>query len=469
MSPLRVGSGMTMFGINIPIENIRKKTYIDEYVDTVLKRNDERKIFSDFLKSITSGGDTVLNELTRFSLGEARKMMELGAKIDQTEIINFALSRLKAVKSNNMSEYDLIIYKVVEELEPRFKKLHLSLANGKFDGKLPLGYPDVSKKASSILIGKIKDKHVDLVEPYLVEKILLEQIRLYSREMFYCINKGSGDAACNYLGIRHEMFKLRSADELNTNIIRDAIIKSLSTGEELAVLSPKCLRFSYPYGNRLKIINHTGSETIKKKDGTNYLFRDENMYLSKLVQLKHVFEKFGIKTNFMVLIMDRDVSDYFPSDGGGIIPVQDLSTCKNDITEYTSAVSKQLGQYGVMVKTFTDFLGPDLLKEFLKRKAERLAKAKRGGLMRESFIENRVEYYFESKNRIFKNAPSKDFSRERVYAELASQQSLDIFNDIHTNYMVISDDLFNMSSVLGNGKIPAYFADLGKDIGFNVE
>lgn len=167
--------------------------------------------------------------------------------------------------------------------------------------------------------------------------------------------------------------------------------------------------------------------------------------------------------------MDRDVLDYFLLDGGGIIPAQDLSICTNDIIEYTSVVSKQLGQYGVKVTTFTNFLGPDFLKEFLKRKSDRLAKAKRGSLMRENFIENRVEYYFESKNRIFENAPSKDFSRERVYSELASQQSLDVFNEMYTNYIVVSDDLFNMSSVLGDGKIPAYFADLGKDIGFNVE
>lgn len=460
---------MTMFGVNIPIEIIRRAPRLDTLVDSVLKRSDERKIFSDFLKSTTSDGNTVLSELTRFSLEEAKEMTKLGVKIDQTEIINFALSRLKTARNNNMSEYDLIIHKVVEELEPCFKKLHTSLANGKFDGKLPLGYPDVSKKATSILIGKIKDKHVDLVEPYLVEKILLEKIRLYSREMFYCINKGSGNVACNYLGIRHEMFKLRSADELNTNIIRDAIIKSLSTGEGLTILSPKCLRFSYPYGNRLKIINHTESEAINKKDGSKYLFRDENVYLSRLIQLKSMFEMFGIKTNFILLVMDRDVSDYFPLDGGGIIPAQDLSVCTNDITEYTSAVSKQLGQYGVKVTTFTNFLGPDFLKEFLKRKSDRLAKAKRGSLMRENFIENRVEYYFESKNKIFENAPSKDFSRERVYAELASQQSLDVFNEMYTNYIVVSDDLFNMSSVLGDGKIPAYFADLGKDVGFNVE
>lgn len=461
---------MTMFGIDIAFETNRAENgSVDKIVNSVLKRDSERKVFNDFLKSSTSDGEIVIQELARSAKAEAEEKLETGFGVGKDELVNFATLKLKQNSLHGISEYDSIVRKIVEELEPSFKKLHVSLKSGKFDGRLPLGYPDTCKKAAGILEGKIKDDIGRLELPYLTEKILTEKIRLYSREMFFCINNGSPEIARNYLCLRHEMYKLRSAEELNSNDIKNAIIRSLITDKELVILSPKCMRFTYPEGNRLKILNHIDEEIIIKKDGSKYLLTQENKYLLELIKIKNIFESYGIRTNFKVLVMDRDLLDYFPEDGGGIVPSDDIEKSYQYINEYINKLSEYLISHGIETTSFTNFLSPELLKKFLSLKNERLSRAKRGELMAEKFIEERVEYYFESKKNIFKNAPDRQFSRDRVYSELVSQQSLDIFNYIYDNYIVVSDNLFNMSKVLGNGKIPVYFADLGKVVGFNVE
>lgn len=60
--------------------------------------------------------------------------------------------------------------------------MHNNIDAGKFDGKVPLGYPDACKNAQSILNAKIKDSIPQMRAEYLKDKFIKKKCRNYQEK-----------------------------------------------------------------------------------------------------------------------------------------------------------------------------------------------------------------------------------------------------------------------------------------------
>jgi len=57
------------------------------------------------------------------------------------------------------------------------------------------------------------------------------------------------------MGILYDLEKIKTADFTNPNKIKENILHSIQTSEPLEFIHIKCLRFSYPGGNSLRLLD----------------------------------------------------------------------------------------------------------------------------------------------------------------------------------------------------------------------
>lgn len=288
------------------------------------------------------------------------------------------------------------------------------------------------------------------------------ELRILAREMFYAVNNGTvRSQILQFLRVRHELLMHESVEEIKGDRVRKILLDSISNGTRITVYHPKCMRFCYPNGDSLQIVDHTGDYRITTKDGNEYLLPGEEGYLYQLMEMKKVLEANGVNIDFVVLVMDQDLYNCFPRDGGGIVSEQNLAQAEVDSKTYYLKLKEILKAKGISVFTQTEYMeSMGLLDEYLKKKNQRMGLLRKGGLIKESFVEERVNYFYESKKRIFKNYPDREFARSRVILEIASMLSLDILSDTGENSILLAENIYSMKGLIANGSMPTIFIDL---------
>lgn len=87
---------MTIFGTIISTEQIKINSLsTGEYADVTLKRNDERKLFNDFLGSFDSSGTKISDILDQQSNEYVINMIDNGTATEDVSVFDFAVSALK--------------------------------------------------------------------------------------------------------------------------------------------------------------------------------------------------------------------------------------------------------------------------------------------------------------------------------------------------------------------------------------
>ncbi len=449
---------MTLFGINLNL-NTRiidnQKDLSSVLTEKILKRKDEREKFQIFLNSKLDDGITVFESICN----KAKETSEQNNDEVPNEIlVNFVTNKLKQVDL-----YKQLTRQIIEEINPEFALLHKKIDKEKFDGKVPFGYPNANKLAEGLLQAKIKDSITNQTRlDYLTENKIEEKIREMTREMFFAINNGSKDKQIlQFLNIRFELLSQKSIEETKSDKVKRILLDSIINGTKVTIYHPKCMRFCYPNGDSLEIIDHIGDHTIKTKDGNDYFLPGEDQHLSQLSEIKKILETNGVNVSFVVLVMDQDLDNCFPRDGGGIISPENITKAESDGKIYYSKLKEILAKKGINVLTQTEYFNnAGQLGEYQKKKNERISSLKKGNLIKENFVEERVNYFYESKRKIFKNPPNRDFARLRVILEMASMLSLDILSDIETNSILIAENIFSMKGLIARGNIPSIFFDL---------
>lgn len=471
MSPLRVGSGMTMFGINIPIENIRKKTYIDEHVDTVLKRNDERKVFKQFLESKTSSGQIVFDEINKTARLKANELLQNDINIPSDALFGFTISSLKNIKSGKLNVYDSIVRKIIEEQCPKYKTLHQNIDSGKFKGSTPFGYPDASKRAQGILNAKIKDSLSEIRTDYLKDKMIKEKINEYSREMFHSINKlGLSDfEVVRYLKVIFELSTVEEYPRTKSADLKQIVAIAIKRNEEINLIHIKCLRFVYPRSGGVEILTHTDDVVVDGIRG-KYVPKSEKKLFTRLKKVSDIFTNNGLRINFKVIVADDDLDLLFPS-GNKYVDKLSLDNAKKQAKTYVDLISKK-HDANFSFENMSDLisrLGTGYFQ--FREQVLRDIKAGKGNFVNPNFFEkDRVDHQYEYYQMLFGNDYSREEARRSIGEQTASTIALEkVIECFGKNTILIEENRGGDNNLIANRKFPVVFTRLRDEAKFDVE
>lgn len=425
---------MTIFGINteINLNNFHHSISLEqELTDLTLKRSGERKIFLEFLAQKTSSGRTVFAEMQE----KARSLVknEDIQKVGLEGVKTYVVSELKAKKNGHLNLYESIVFGLVGKINPSLGEFQRGLEAGKI-GEMPSQYPSLRNKAEIILAGKIssgigrKEK-----QAYLARKRLEAEIRKMSQEMFFATNKLKleEEKMVGYLMLIFELSNLFASEQVRYNFFRELVVDSLQTGQKLKLIAMKCLRLVYPQGARLRVLESMDDQSIINKDGEEYFPIPEVNFFERLGKTSRLFLDLGVDLDQIVLIADLDLDDYFPRGGENVVPDADIEKAKISTREYAKDVQSRACS-GVRVLMLSDYLARIGVKDKYYQVREKVfLNLKKSGniFIDNNTVERRVDYRYNSNKRIFVVKPTREFARERTYAQLASLKALEVLND----------------------------------------
>ena len=404
---------INLFGITIEAPGLNAGHYFDELLISVAKKNSERDVLRQFLTPRIS--EIITQAKVESAATEVNDF--------RPQTVDFYLSQLKST-----GVYEKMVLKVISS-DHQFSSA--KTAKDILDGRRPelsSTFPGDHKKAENLVVGSVNSAiGPSECREYLTRKTVKTKIQDIAKDLFYAVNHGlSAEQSTRFIGIIYDLDKIKTADFTNPIRIKENIIHSLQTNKPLNLIHIKCLRFTYPYGNRLQLIDHTSDCQVPTKLGTIHHPASEVGYFNRLNNIQSVFSNYGVTTNLHILINDQDLSDYFPNNtGDGIIPDVDLVNAKTDMDNYHHHLASIVDG---SVKYFRQYLSDhQLLEKFDSYRLTTLNNLNRGlSVIPENLIESRVNYRYQSNTKIFSVNPGRQFARQRVYAQLASLQALSV-------------------------------------------
>jgi len=456
---------MNLFGAIVNVESIHRQDLLDEILVRASKRSDERKLLRDFLLNKSVGGGIRFDEL-REKIMATPIEVEVDGNI-KNAVVDYCRSQLEKVKtSSGVSLYRGLVLQVVEkEGDLRCKKAASEMRKGAIfsSESLPASFPVVFNKAENILMGKLRsDVGNEEYEGYFRSKNLNSEISTLTRDLFYGINNSlDREQLFAFVGARYEMRKLQMSIPTNETTLKQNLLEAIKSEEPLNLVHIKCLRFTYPFGNRLQLVDHVRNVEVPTKDGGVHRPVSEVQLFDRLADIRRIFEELGIKVRLKVLLSDQDLIDYFPRGGDGVVPDADLLETQESLFRYKLAISQQMD--GSEVEFLREFMSKNgVLNKFDSLRRNQLDQLRSGrSPLSEGLVESRVDYRYESNKKILDTDPGREFARERVYAQLASLLSLGVLG--RNGVVLIEEDKGEENKIIGGvGKssLPVFFTKL---------
>lgn len=457
---------MNLFGnrINLDLSSFPEPFCLQERLTAQLvKRDSERTCFNAFLSGKLPSGLTIFEDMQKEAEESAS---DQACTEDKTTLADFVTQELKARRNGVCSAYDHLVFDSMQALDPRARKVQLALHSGKLVAQdVPSFYPGLRNKTEGLLKAKIRESLGERESRlFAVRETLFHSLREMSQRMFYGINKLNldGENLQRYLRVLYCMSRLEVATPERVDVFKRMLGDAIDKGAPLNLISIKCLRFTYPYGNRLKLLTTMGTERVPNKDGGVHSPLNEENYFDYLYGFVGTLRQEGIAVNVTVLVADLDLGDYFPDGRGHFVPDEDIQSAREDVLTYFDSVrAASCGKARVVLMS-------ELLREqgFLEKYlcvrsgvARDLLQNKRNYLP-ENIVETRVNYRYDSNVRIF-GIKDRPFARQRVCAQLASLFALQVLATGMT-FLLAEDKSLENKLIGGKGKegLPVVFVKL---------
>jgi len=445
---------INLFGTTIEAPPISDGHYFDSLLVAAAKKENERRMLKDFLLGDSLAGRPRLGEIVIQAQNEA---LFCSNPLDfKSQAIEFYLSQLKQT-----GIYERMVLELISR-DHVFRSADIAnqLLKGK-SPKLPDYFPGDHKQAESLVVGALSSSIGDKeCQQYLTRKLVKARIQEIAKDLFFAINHGlDPEQTTRFLSIIYELNQIKAADFTNTLGIKNNILTAILTGHPLQLIHIKCLRFTYPHGNRLKLLTHIGVDNSP----VNFSRRpqSEQPIFDRLKHLSDLFLRHRINTNFLILVSDQDILDYFPNGGQGFVPDQDLEIAHQDLELYRQAVADSAPF--ATVELFRKFLAlTRRIDSFDHQRKTIISQLKSGrSALPENYVESKVDYRYKSNTKIFSTCPpDRNFARTRVYAQVASLQSLAILG---SDVILIEEDHGNDNQYIGGHKstaLPVIFTKL---------
>ncbi len=464
---------INIFGqtIDVPRISVRDK-YYDEKLGEIIERKEERRMMRGFLNGRSLVGKIRFEEI----VDKVRTKVKVpDGELDSQQrdlATRFYIERLKTQPSGQADSlyHDLTLRLVKNGKGASFRKQLDKFQRGKIGvTDLPDSFPGEFKKAETLLVGKIRSEIGRReYQLYLRHKELLTQLRVIAQDLFYGINSGlSPEEAKRYMAVRFELRKLQESVPTNSGRLRENIVTAIRDNVSLQLIHIKCLRFTYPHGERLRIIEDLSDTAVPTKNGCVHNPLSEKRTINRLRSIFNIFTMFDVPVRMVVLLSDQDLIDYFPGGDCPFLSAEDIDKAGKSVVKYKKAFEKAVDF--CQISYFRDYLQQqNQLAKFDQVREKTIRELRRGkSVYPESLVEGRVDYRCRSNEMIFVNSPGRQFARERVYAQLGSLQALRVLkldeNGGDKTIMLIEEDYGDQNKYIGGKRrsaLPVYFTKL---------
>lgn len=448
---------MTMFGVDIKIEASKFKSdnsLIDGFVGEVVKRSNERGVFVELLESDLANGRSVIEEITKRSNEKAIRQLKSGTEIKNPLLVDFVLNKLKVQQNGSLNLYEEMIRKIIERENPKFIEVHQQIEKGKYNDEVPFGYPDASKKANSILIGKIKDG-IDskLKLEFLEQQNTKVGIRNLAKEMFYAINKFDlkNEELISYLKLHFELRFIQAAPMENQDVFKKQLAEAVKKNERIHLVFIKSLRYSYVDGKRMVVIGHLGDVEKKDINGDTRVYFNEYIILKRLEKILELISDSNVEVDLTVLIADNDLEILFPEDNS-FVPKEDVVEARKSAERYIKTLKKEASGLTANVHLLTEYLQMKKLDDKYSQKVKRVYKDAKGPniIVRDSDVEERVNYRYEFFSSLYGKSYSRKDARDTMCNQVAHVMALSVvFEDFEGVPVVLMDDRGRENKMVG--------------------
>jgi len=440
---------VNVFGTNLEIPMITQTPIIEEVITQVASKNDERQTLRQCLDR------PVVDIITGNAQAEVDSLSDDQALLARPKTIAQALKQKDTIEA-------LILNLIVQEANLECRKYIEAYRKGKVCTP-PDSFPKAHKQAQAIIEGQIASSvGVNQCRQFLVNESIGRQIRAMSKDLFFAINNGLDvDQQVRFTRLMFDLLQIQTADSTNPRGVRKTIVDSIKSGKPIDIFHVKCLRFVYPYGNRVALLESTKNTNVPTKNGSFHQPPKEAEFASRLLALKSIFNKYGILVILTLLLSDQDIFDYFPQNSETNLPIEDIRALSVSLDIYHQHLNEIfISQANVInLRDYLDSVG--LLDMFDCQRQSIIDSLSRGSGLPERYVEEKVDYRTESNSKILTNPPSRHAVRARVYAQIASMQALSVLSA--TNSILIEEDRGNDNKFIGGYKstaLPVLFVQL---------
>lgn len=403
------------------------KSNTDTLLEGILTRSSERKIFQRFLETekdgllVTDGLYQQANKVALMVEDESRGMLREQAT--QAIIQKYKKARV----ANGLSAYDEMVLGLIA-VQEQSHLLVSKIRRGKIAPQnLPDDFPGKRKRAEVILQGKIAAdlKPADITN-YLVEKAYVPRLRRYARDLFLAVNDGGEEKAVDFLLLLYSLDRIMTSEPITPLRLRKRILGCLMRGEPLDIVHMKSLRFTYPAGRRLKILENTSAVLQDGLPGEKRGYPSEEVIFSRLNQFERIFKETGIRVQSTVIVADFDLDYCFPP-RQSLVPSGDLALAEDSARRYLDNLK---GCYSrqVVISFLSEFLrAKGLTAKYDDLFKSLVAEGNRGGgsRIKERVLEMRVNEQYEHYRQMF-GAYSRDLARYTAVCQMASLLALSV-------------------------------------------
>lgn len=394
---------------------------------------------------------TIIEEIERRAVSQAEKKIQeptFDPSVYDDKVLTKLMSELKEnTNKEGISEYDCIVHRIMCHLDPfnmrRFFPTPKTLVHPKEidTSLLPRGVPQgLRRQAEAITVGKLKDAIGE--EEYLrflALQIIQREIRKIKADLKFAGEK----VGPNFAGLMFELRGLSVAPTVNESLLRQEIKKVIEEGNRLFLFHIKSLRYTYPRGKSLKVLDHL-NEVISPGIGKELrVYPGEEAIFERLTRIVDLFGCYGVETKPVVLISDNDLEILFP-EGNSLVSQAEIRKARGAVKRYIQnlkAINFGLTEEIFLLTDFLDRFGLEGKYNSLTQKIVRELRIEKGGLIKNSLIETRVNHQFEHYREMFGSRYTRAEARFTAYNQIANLMALSVvFEGFPGVPVVVVDD-----------------------------
>ncbi len=419
---------INLFGTIIEAPTISSSIFLELTLESVAKRNDERNILRDFLTPR-------LEEIISQSQVEVSSFSDLDASRPQAIEFYVAQAKFSGVFEN-------LVLKVISQDKTFASSSTASqILSGQKSPQLPSTFPGDHKKAEAIIFGSLSSSvGAKEINEFLLRKIVKQRIQDIAKDMFLGINRGLNAAeSVSLLNVLYDLDKIKTADAVPQSGYKEVIINSLKNHQPIPIVHIKSIRFTYPGGNHLQVIENTQPTTQPSVGGGHRCYPSEDIIFTRLSHFRDTLKRHGVESELTVIVSDHDLSYCFP-ENQKIVPPEEVYNATDSVRAYLDIIRHQFPNQ----KTFslTEFLEYNSLDQKYSQTFDNLVFQGEGGggqHLTEKVLEMRVNGQYEHYSEMFGNY-TRDLARYTAIRQIANVLALSVvFESFSSTPLLVID------------------------------
>lgn len=420
---------INLFGITIEAPSVNDGQYFDHLLAAVAKRDDERRLLRDFL-----GSNSRLEEIAT----SAQKLANQHPDVDslKSQAVEFYRSQLR---QSGLYE-DMTLRVISQDHLFRSAPYAAQILAGK-SPKLPSYYPSDHKKAESLVVGALTSAiGPSECRSYLVRHLIKSRVQEIAKHMFFAINHGlNPEQVTTFISVIYQLENIQTSPAIGN--LREVLASAIRQSSPVELVHIKSIRFTYPGGSSLKVIEDTAPIEQPAIGGNRRVYPSEEVIFHRLNAVATIFRHHGLAVNLSVIVSDHDLQYCFPLQQS-IVPASDVSLAQQSVGHYINFLRSHHPEFQ-NIYTLTEYLSLSQATDKYHQLFSMLVFQGRGGggqHLPEKILEMRVNSQFEHYQDMFGPRYTRSLARFTAIQQIANVLALSaLFETFPTTPILVID------------------------------